>query len=73
MKNSFFNTVNNFWKIDVIGYINNLQENPIRIVLLIIDLAIVLYLAYKIIYLPCTFVVLTKFTVKNPPMAYKPK
>ena len=49
MKNSFFNTVNNFWKIDVIGYINNLQENPIRIVLLIIDLAIVLYLAYKII------------------------
>ncbi len=49
MKNSFFNTLNDFWQVNVIGYAKILQENPIRIVLLIIDLIIVIYLAYKII------------------------
>ena len=49
MKDSFFNTINNFWQVNVINYIEHLKVNPIRIILLIIDLSIVIFLAYKII------------------------
>ena len=49
MKDSFFGTINNFWEVNVIGYIEHLKESPIRVVLLIIDLAIVIFLAYKLI------------------------
>ena len=49
MKSSFFNTIDNFWQINVISYIKLLQQNPIRIMLLILDLAIVIFLAYNLI------------------------
>ena len=49
MKDSFFNTINHFWQVNIIGNIEHLHENPIRIVLLIIDLSIVIFLAYKLI------------------------
>ena len=49
MKDSFFETINNFWQVNVVEYVQHLQENPIRIVLLVIDLSIVIFLAYKLI------------------------
>jgi len=49
MKDTFFSTINEFWKINVMEYINMLQDNPLRIILLIIDLAIVIFLIYKFI------------------------
>lgn len=49
MKDTFYTVFNNFWKVNVIEYINNLQENPIRFISLIIDLAIVIFLGYKFI------------------------
>ena len=49
MKDSFFETINDFWQVNVVSYVQHLQENPIRIVLLIIDLSIVVFLSYKLI------------------------
>ena len=49
MKENLFETLNHFWEINVVSYIDTLKENPIRIILLIIDLAIVIFLAYKLI------------------------
>ena len=49
MKDNLFETVNRFWQLNVVNYIDTLKENPIRIVLLFIDLAIVIFLAYKLI------------------------
>lgn len=49
MKDNFFNTINTFWQVNVIGYIQQLQENPIRLILFFVDLAIVIFLAYKLI------------------------
>ena len=49
MKDSFFNIIDTFWQVNVGEYITNLQENPLRLISLIIDLAIVIFLAYKLI------------------------
>ena len=49
MKDNFFNTIDTFWQVNVIGYIQQLQENPVRLILFFIDLAIVIFLAYKLI------------------------
>ena len=49
MINNLFNGVNEVFQNDVIGYINSLQEYPIKLVLLIIDLSIVIWLLSKII------------------------
>ena len=49
MIDSLFNGINNVFQNDVIGYINTLHEYPIKLVLLVIDLSIVLWLLSKII------------------------
>ena len=49
MKDNFFEAANDFWQVNVVEYTRHLLENPIRIILLIIDLSIVLFLAYKLI------------------------
>ena len=49
MKDNFFEVANDFWQVNVVEYTRHLTENPIRIVLLIIDLSIVIFLAYKLI------------------------
>lgn len=49
MKDNFFDAMNHFWQINVVEYIQMLQENPIRLISLMIDLAIVIFLAYKLI------------------------
>lgn len=49
MKDNFFNTINNFWEVNIMQYIVELQENPIRLITLTIDLAIVIFLIYKLI------------------------
>ena len=49
MKDNFFNEINTFWQVNVLEYITMLQENPFRLILLVIDLSIVIFLAYKLI------------------------
>ena len=49
MKDTFYAAFENFWKINVIEYLNYLQQNPIRFISLIVDLAIVIFLGYKFI------------------------
>ena len=49
MKDNLFNIINNFWQTNIVQYIDQLRGNPIRIILLIIDLSIVIYLIYKLI------------------------
>jgi len=49
MKDDFFSAIDRVWQINVIQYIQNLQDNPLRLILLIIDLAIVIFLLYKLI------------------------
>ena len=49
MKENFFDSMNSFWNVNFVEYVQKLHENPIRIVLLIIDLSIVIFLAYKLI------------------------
>lgn len=49
MKDTFYETFRNFWEINVVGYIQNLQANPWHLISLIIDLAIVIFLMYKFI------------------------
>ena len=49
MKDSFFNVIDTFWQVNVVQYITNLQENPLRLIPLVIDLAIVIFLAYKLV------------------------
>ena len=49
MKDNFFSKIDTFWQINVIEYVKILQENPLRLILLFIDLAIVIFLAYKFI------------------------
>lgn len=49
MKDNFFNAIDTFWQVNVVEYITNLQENPLRLISLAIDLAIVIFLVYKLI------------------------
>lgn len=49
MKESFFTTISNFWQINIGNYIQELNENPLRLIPLILDLTIVIYLAYKLL------------------------
>ena len=49
MKDTFYETFSNFWEINVVGYIQNLQSNPLHLISLIIDLTIVIFLMYKFI------------------------
>jgi len=49
MKDNFFNEIDTFWQINVLEYIKMLQENPARLILFFLDLAIVIFLIYKLI------------------------
>lgn len=49
MKDNFFTGISNFWQINVLSYIQELNENPFKLIPLILDLAIVIYLAYKLL------------------------
>lgn len=49
MLESLSNKFQLFYTENVIQYLTNLQSSPIRIILLIIDISIVIYLAYKIL------------------------
>ena len=49
MKNILFPPSLEFTSQDIINYLNLLKDSPIRIVMLIIDIAIVLFLAIKLI------------------------
>ena len=49
MKNTLFNLNLKYTGQDIINYLNLLKDSPIRIVMLIIDIAIVLFLAIKLI------------------------
>lgn len=51
MKNTLFTPNLEFTSQDIINYLNMLRENPIKIITLIIDVAIVLFLAIKFIQL----------------------
>ena len=49
MKDNFFTAMDKILQIDVVEYIRLLQANPIRLIPLIIDLVIVIFLVYKLI------------------------
>ncbi len=49
MKDNFFTILSDFFKINVISYASELQDNPLRLISLIIDLTIVIFLMYKFI------------------------
>ena len=49
MKNDFFTNIQNIWELNILEYINQLQQNPLRIIAFIIDIAIVVFLIYKLI------------------------
>lgn len=49
MKNTLFSSTLEFTGQDIISYLEMLKDNPIKIVMLIIDIVIVLFLAIKLI------------------------
>lgn len=49
MKENFFTVISDFWQINIGTYIQELNGNPFRLISLILDLAIVIYLAYKLL------------------------
>ena len=63
MKNTLFNLNLKYTGQDVINYLNLLKDSPIRIVMLIIDIAIVLFLAIKLIQ---TIAIIVLFLLQIP-------
>ena len=49
MKNSLFTPTLEFTGQDIINYLNMLKTNPIKIIMLLIDIVIVLFLAIKLV------------------------
>lgn len=49
MKDNFFSAMDTVWQINIVEYIQGLQEHPARLISAIIDIAIVIYLAYLLI------------------------
>ena len=49
MRDNFFSEIDKFLQANVIEYIEILQDNPLRLILFFIDLAIVIFLVYKFI------------------------
>lgn len=49
MKDNFFTAFSDFWSLNVLNYIEELNQNPIRLISLILDLTIVIFLVYKLI------------------------
>lgn len=51
MKDNFSVALSDFWQMNIVTYWNELIQNPIRIISLILDLAIVIFLAYQLLKL----------------------
>ena len=51
MTNNFFEKLNQMYKTNLIGFWDGLYQNPIKLVMLILDISIVLFLAYKLLKL----------------------
>lgn len=49
MINNFFQNLNTYFQKNIVGYVQELHEYPIKLVPLILDIVIVLYLIYKFI------------------------
>ena len=49
MTNNFLESINKFWELNIVNYFQELQQNPFRIISLILDLVIVLYLIYRLL------------------------
>ncbi len=49
MKDNFFTAINNFWELNILSFLQELNENPLRLIPLILDLVIVIFLAYKLL------------------------
>ncbi len=49
MKNTLFNLNLGYTGKDIVNYLNLLKDNPIKIVMLIVDIVIVIFLAVKLI------------------------
>jgi diadenylate cyclase len=49
MKENFFTAFSDFWQVDIVSYIEELNQNPLRLISLILDLTIVIYLVYKLL------------------------
>ena len=49
MKNSLFNLNLEYTGQDIVNYLNLLKDNPIKIVMLVVDIAIVIFLAVKLL------------------------
>jgi diadenylate cyclase len=49
MKDNFFTASSDFWQVDIVNYIEELNQNPLRLISLILDLTIVIYLVYKLL------------------------
>ena len=49
MKDNFMTMFSEFWKMNVANYISELQQNPLRLISLILDIAIVIFLIYQFI------------------------
>lgn len=49
MKDNFFSAMDTVWQINIGEYIQMLQEHPARLISAMIDVAIVIYLAYQLI------------------------
>ena len=47
--NNIGNMLNNFYDKKILSYIRTLQENPIKLVTLILDIVIVIFLAYELL------------------------
>ena len=48
MINNFSYILHNFYETNILTYIQNLQEHPIKLISLILDLLIVIFLAYQL-------------------------
>ena len=51
MINNFFIKLDEIYKSNVMGYLDSLYQNPVKLIMLILDISIVLYLAYKLLKL----------------------
>ena len=49
MKNNFLANINDFWEINILTYFQELSQNPIRLIPLVLDLTIVIFLIYKLL------------------------
>ena len=49
MTNNFLESINRFWELNIVNYFQQLQQNPLRIISLILDLVIVFYLIYRLL------------------------